>query len=201
MPDHFETDRLVASRVRLEDHDLLVRVHRDPQVMATLGGPKDEAQTDRYLARHLDLWERHGCGLWKLHTCDGRFAGICILRHAEVNGIEEVELGYALFADFWGAGLATEVARALVQMGLRHHGFASVVAFTRVDNYASRRVLEKAGLRFEREFTGDGPPEVLYRLRREDLPEQAFTWAQALAAPAPPELPTCGEAVPLLQPE
>jgi ribosomal-protein-alanine N-acetyltransferase len=184
MPDRFETDRLVASRLRPEDRDLLVRMHRNPEVMATLGGLKDGAETDRYLARHLDLWERYGCGLWTLHARDGRFAGICVLRHAEVEGADEVELGYALLPDFWGGGLATEVARALVQLGIRHHGFPSVVAFTQVDNHASRRVLEKADLRFEREFTGGGPREVLYRLRRDDPPQGRRALAGPLPAPA-----------------
>jgi RimJ/RimL family protein N-acetyltransferase len=46
-------------------------------------------------------------------------------------------------------------------------GIVNVVAFTRVDNLASQRVMQKLGLTYEREFEHAGLPHVLYRTSQE----------------------------------
>ncbi len=68
-------------------------------------------------------------------------------------------------AEFWGKGLATEMARAIVKAGFEHLGLESIVAFTLPANFASRRVMEKAGLSYEREITWAAMPHVFYRLK------------------------------------
>ncbi|MEH0845567.1 GNAT family protein [Micromonospora sp. CPCC 205711] len=59
------------------------------------------------------------------------------------------EIGYVLHPDHWGRGLGTEVARLLVRLGFEQVGLHRIEATTRPDHTASRRVLEKAGLRPE----------------------------------------------------
>lgn len=59
----------------------------------------------------------------------------------------EVELGYRLHKAAWGKGYATEGSRALIDKGFAEHGVERVAAFMMVVNVASRRVMEKAGLR------------------------------------------------------
>ena len=69
---------------------------------------------------------------------------------------------------FWGMGLATELARESVRVGFAVLGRAELVSFTLPTNLRSRRVMEKAGFRHERDFAWAGLPHVLYRLRRQD---------------------------------
>jgi RimJ/RimL family protein N-acetyltransferase len=59
----------------------------------------------------------------------------------------EVELGYRLRAAAWGRGYATEGAVALLRTAFADLGLTSVFARTMAVNHASRRVLEKAGMR------------------------------------------------------
>ena len=68
--------------------------------------------------------------------------------------------------DFWGRGLATEIARALLTIGFEQLALAQLVAFTLATNQASRRVMEKVGFAFERELVhgARGLPHVLYRI-------------------------------------
>ena len=61
-----------------------------------------------------------------------------------------------------GSGPATELAQASVDVAFDELGLREVVAFTLPDNVASRRVMEKAGLRYEREIVHVGLPHVLY---------------------------------------
>jgi [ribosomal protein S5]-alanine N-acetyltransferase len=166
--ESFRTDRLVAAPLRPEDFADLCRLHGDPRVMATLsadGRPLPEEETRRALQRHLGHWERHGYGLWAFRDpTDGRFVGYCGLKHTEVGGNDEIELAYAVVADEWGQGLATEMAEAVLRVGFEHLGLTEVVCFTLTTNRASQRVMEKAGFAYEREIVHAGLPHVLYRL-------------------------------------
>jgi RimJ/RimL family protein N-acetyltransferase len=161
----FRTDRLTAERLRVEHFDELHRMHQDPRVMATLGGLRSEEETRDFLRRNQEHWDRHGCGLWVFRDqADGRFAGRGGLRHVEVEGKPEVELAYALMAEFWGRGLATEMAKALLRLAFEQLGLTNVVSFTLPTNRASQRVMEKAGMRYERDIIHAGLPHVLYRV-------------------------------------
>jgi ribosomal-protein-alanine N-acetyltransferase len=63
----------------------------------------------------------------------------------------------------WGEGLATELALASIDAGFGTLGLDELIAFTLIHNRASRRVMEKAGLSYEREFLHVGLPHALYR--------------------------------------
>ncbi len=59
------------------------------------------------------------------------------------------DLGYTLRRDEWGKGYGTEVARALIEFGFRKLSLHRIWATTDPENTASRRVLEKCGMRPE----------------------------------------------------
>lgn len=162
-----ETDRLIGEPLSEDHFAELLRMHQDAQVMATLGGLRNEAETAEYLDFNLTHWRRHGFGLWIMRDrADGAIAGRGVLRHLDLEGVDEVEVGYALYAGWWGRGLATELARRLVTMGISEHGFPSLVGITQLTNDASRRVLQKAGLRYERDALHAGSPHAVFRIRR-----------------------------------
>jgi len=162
--DRFTTARLEAVRLTADHLDEIRRMHRDPAVMAHLGGVRDEAQTAQYLARNLQHWTDHGFGLWILHERSGGDPiGRAVLRHLLVEGVDEIEVGYAFYPAFWGRGLATEVTLACLALGRRELGRACFVAVTQPANLASQRVLQKSGLVFDRELRHDGEAHVLYR--------------------------------------
>ena len=150
MPAHFAAIRTMDS---------------DAEYMALLGGPRTEWQTREYMARNLKHWDDHDFGLWILHdaTGAGAVAGRCVLRHLDVEGTDEVELGYGLHTLYWGRGLATEIATELLRLGRTELKRESLVAITRPANVGSQRVLIKTGLSYERDITYDGVLHQLYR--------------------------------------
>jgi RimJ/RimL family protein N-acetyltransferase len=159
--DSFDTRRLRADQEHLDD---LCRMHQDDLVMATLGGLRSGEDTKDYLDRNLAHWRQHGYGLWIFTAkTDGRFVGRGGLRQVHVNGIDEVELAYALRSEFWGQGFATEMARALVKVGTEKLSLKSIVCFTLTSNRASQRVMEKAGFGYECGILYGCDPHVLYR--------------------------------------
>ena len=168
----FHTDRLIAERLRAEHFVELRRMHRDRRVMATLapagakdGGVLSDEETRRFLRRHLDHWDRHGYGLWVFRDrADWQFVGRAGLHSTNVGGKEEVELAYALIAEYWGRGLATEMAEGILAVAFGRLHMTEVVCFTLATNQASQRVMEKAGFEYERDIVHAGLPHVFYSL-------------------------------------
>lgn len=159
------TGRLVAERLSTDHLDELLGMNSDPRVMATLGGVRTYEETEKYLGDNLAHWERYGFGIWVFRdVADWSFVARAGLRHTCVGGGDEVELAYALRAEFWGLGLATELARAVVALGFERLGLEEIVSFTLPTNLASRRVMEKACFEYERDIVQAGVPYVLYRL-------------------------------------
>jgi ribosomal-protein-alanine N-acetyltransferase len=139
-------------------------LNRDPVVTATLGGIKSDEWTAGFLESALAHWSRHGYGQYILRSAsDGAFAGRAGLRNVTLDESAELEIMYALDPPFWGRGLATEFATALRALALETLNAPSAVAFTLHTNRASQRVMEKSGLRYERDITWADLPHVLYR--------------------------------------
>lgn len=161
----FETERLHAERMGPAHFDDLQRLHSDPRVMATLGGVRSEVQTRSLILANEEHWQRHGYGLWVFRdAATDAFTGRGGLRHLEVGGRAEIEVAYALVAELWNRGLATEMAVAFVRIAFDELHIDSLVCFTQPTNLASRRVMEKAGFRYERDIVHAGLPHVLHRL-------------------------------------
>ncbi len=168
MIETFETGRLSAERLCAGHLPELLRMHCDARVMATLGGVRSDEQTARFLQENLDHWDRLGYGLWTLREGNGgRFVGRAGLRPVPLGSGDEVELAYALMAEYWGKGLATEISRAILRIAFEHIGIEDLVCFTLTTNAASRRVMEKVGFVYEREALHAELPHVFYRLTAE----------------------------------
>lgn len=163
-PETFTTERLRAERLTSDHRAEILRMFSDPDVMAQLGGVQYVGQADEYLARNLEHWATYGFGLWIVYELEGTDPiGRAVLRHLPVDGVDEVEVGYAFYPEFWGRGLATEVARACVGFGRHILRVPSLVGVTHPDNHASQHVLRKVGLVYEREITLKGAPASLFR--------------------------------------
>jgi [ribosomal protein S5]-alanine N-acetyltransferase len=163
-PTAFTLRRLYAERLIDAHLPVLRRMHGNAQMADALGESRTVAESAASLERNLAHWDRFGFGLWVLRDLPtGRVAGTAGLRHRDIDGSAEVELRCALFPEFWGRGLGTDAARACVTIGRDWLGLPSVVGLAGAANVAGRRVLVKAGLRFEREVRQRDLPRLLYR--------------------------------------
>lgn len=165
MSETFYTPRLVATRLDLGDYADYRRLGQDPQVRAWLGGTiLSEEETRATLDIADTHWRERGYGIWTLRkVLGGKFVGRVGLRHCPVGGQQEIELLYTLLPEFWNQGLATEAARAALSLGFEQFQLPRIVAFTLPTNIASRRVMEKCGMLYERPIVHAGLPHVLYR--------------------------------------
>ena len=151
-----ETERLVLRPVTEADKADLIALERDPEVMRFLNGgrtqPPDEPDEDAsYLTprgHEPDVWAAVEKG-------SGSFVGWFSLRRGAEPG--SAELGYRLRRAAWGRGYGSEGAKALVEAGFVRLRYKRIYAWTMAVNLASRRVMEKAGLRYVRTVHLDLP--------------------------------------------
>jgi RimJ/RimL family protein N-acetyltransferase len=175
-----ETERLLLRRFTGADVDDLVELDGDPEVMRFLtnGRPTPREEIEREtLPRIIGNYERlRGLGrMAAIERSTGTFLGWIGFDPPEAGRPDdEIELGYRLRCSAWGRGYATEGSRALIRRAFDEFGARRVWAQTMAVNLASRRVMEKAGLRYVRTFhlTWDHPipgtehGEVEYALDR-----------------------------------
>lgn len=178
-----ETDRLILRPWRDTDIDSLAALNADPEVMAFIGEPRTRAQTETMVDTVRRHATDHGFGLWAIEVKAGAgrepsgcigFAGLNVPTF-EAPFMPCVEAVWRLARRYWGAGYATEAARAAVADGFDRFGFDEIVAFTAVGNARSRAVMARLGM--DRDAAADfdhpalpvGHPlrrHALYRLRR-----------------------------------
>lgn len=165
-PEFLSTTRLRGVRIAEVDRPLYRRLWQDPKVVRTLGGPRALAEIDAKFDRLCAHWREHGFGVYTLHegetTCG--YAG---LARTDAGGRESVEILYGLSPATWGRGLATEAARALVEVAFAALQLPEVCAFTWTENVASQRVIVKAGLVYRFDFERAGLPHYYYSTTRD----------------------------------
>jgi RimJ/RimL family protein N-acetyltransferase len=176
-----QTERLRLRRFTEADVDLLTDLDSDPAVMHYITGgrttPRQEI-VDDYLPAFLGYYRRYeGFGFWATEErASDRFVGWFHLRPPDPDEPLDVELGYRLRRDVWGRGYAVEGSRALIAKAFTELGARRVNAETMAVHTASRRVMERAGLRHVRTFFQDWPDaipgdehgDVEYALTREE---------------------------------
>jgi RimJ/RimL family protein N-acetyltransferase len=155
-PVFLETPRLRLRRLSEADLDRLLELDSDPEVMRHIshGQPTSRDTLENVHLPRMLSWNAHGpeVGFWALEPRGGgEFLGWFHLRPDKLDPAE-MELGYRLCRPAWGKGFATEMGRRLVRRGLGEAGFRCISGRTLIGNLASRRVLEKCGLRLESEF-------------------------------------------------
>jgi len=147
-PETFTLVRLRSRRPRLSDAEALFAIGSDPAVARLADWPLDtsiEAHVER-LRRRPQKWDTGAEFYWVITLPDDDRAigaiSCCVAQHT-------AEFGYLLARSQWGNGYATEAARAIVDWASSVPGIRRISATCDVDNLASARVLEKAGLKRE----------------------------------------------------
>jgi ribosomal-protein-alanine N-acetyltransferase len=165
-----ETARLRLRPLAPEDLGAIHRLWVDPEVRRYLwdGERISEERAGSVIAASIEDFESHGFGLWAVISVeDGELIGFCGFRSLE--GTPESEVLYGISPPYWGVGLATEAARASIRYGFEEAGFDRIVGIADTENEASRRVLEKAGMRFEKHAIYEGRKETRYEISRKEF--------------------------------
>ena len=148
-----ETNRLLLRELTMEDIDEFLAIFSDPDVMKYSFREVKSRDWVMGAIEHLRNYQmERGYSMWAtILKEDGRLIGHCGIHDANVEGIEEIELGYIFARDYWGRGLATEVALAIRDYRFNELGLRRLISLIDPANTSSQRVAEKIGMRHERD--------------------------------------------------
>ncbi|GAA5345400.1 ribosomal-protein-alanine N-acetyltransferase [Planifilum fimeticola] len=168
-----ETDRLILRHFVMGDLDDLYRIYTQPGTMRYIGSGRvpGYAEVKDWLHRHVyEVIPSRGHGLYAtVHRESGRLIGRCGLVTQEVDGVEELEVGYLIDRNYRGQGLATEAARALRDFAFRTKPVDRVISLIQSPNLPSRRVAEKNGMHLWKTTEFRGVSDVcVYRISRKE---------------------------------
>lgn len=167
---------LVTARMRLrpfrpDDVDALWSIQRDPETMHWYPHPFERNESQAWIARNLDRYERDGHGQWAVELLeDGRFAGSCGLTVQQVDGVPDVEAGWMFDRALWNRGLATEAGRACRDLAFGAMGRTRLISLVRPENVPSCRVAEKLGMSVEKETMHANLRHAVYAMTPHDVP-------------------------------
>jgi RimJ/RimL family protein N-acetyltransferase len=165
-----ESERLIFRRFTLDDLPQLIQQRSDPDVNKFLGGTRlqnPEALSKR-IRFYMSCYDSHGFGMcamiWKP---TGEMIGSAGLQ--PLDGTKEIEVGYSMIKEYWGRGIGTEAARTWLEHGFREHRLDRIVAVALTENRASRHIMEKLGMQYEKTEFHYGAECAFYAISRAEF--------------------------------
>jgi RimJ/RimL family protein N-acetyltransferase len=164
-----ETQRLLLRHFVMDDLDNLFAFYSDPDVIKYIpDAPRTYEETKEELEWFMNGHPKFPeLGLWAtIYKETGQLIGRCGLIPWTIDGQEEVEVAFALSKAYWGQGLATEVAQALVQYGFERLQLSRLICLIDHDNQASINVATKIGMTFDKEAKDEYGPFLVYAINK-----------------------------------
>ncbi|MBL1130786.1 MAG: N-acetyltransferase [Chloroflexi bacterium] len=165
-----ETDRLILRRLLPEDLDGLFALYRDPEIRryfpdGTLSYAETKEELEWFLDGHPDHPE---LGLWAtIYKENGQLIGRCGLLPWMIEERAEVEVAYLLDKAYWGQGLATEAALAIVDYAFEQLNLSRLICMMYPENHASENVARKMGMTLEKVMEDETGQFLLYARGRD----------------------------------
>ncbi|UXX78177.1 GNAT family N-acetyltransferase [Reichenbachiella carrageenanivorans] len=148
------TPIITTERTNLHSPDTITlaqvrHLDSDPEILKYITGGKTRTkpESEHWLQTRLAEYHKNGFGLMPAYLkSDNSFIGWGGLK--KLDNTDHIELGYRLDKPYWGKGLATEVAKGIVDYAKAHLAIDKLVAVTDLDNKASQQVLTKIGFSY-----------------------------------------------------
>ena len=167
MKEILQTERLLLRELNPDDAENFYKLNLNPNVIKYTGNSafKDIDEAKEFLENYQD-YKLNGFGRWAvIEKSTNEFLGWCGLKYDK--NLDETDIGFRFFEEHWNKGLATESAKACINFGFENLNLKSIVGRAMSENIASIKVLEKIGLKFEREFDFDKSNKgVIYRINK-----------------------------------
>jgi [ribosomal protein S5]-alanine N-acetyltransferase len=161
-----QTERLTLREADVDDAAFVLELLNAPGFVQGIGdrGVRTLDQARTYIEeRMVGSYREHGFGMWVVTPRESE-APIGLAGLVKRDVIPHVDVGYAFLERAWGKGYAREAAAAVLELAQQSLGIDPVAAIVNPDNLASRRLLEKLGLRLVdvRQLPGWDQPSAYY---------------------------------------
>ncbi len=161
--DIIETQRLLLRPFESTDEESFVAQITDPDFMQySRASALSDVDARANFIQRLSLSKTQFSKLVIIEKSSGRHIGYCGVDRCELEGKQELELGYRLITGARGRGYATEAARAVLDY-YQQTGVVDIIAFTAHGNATSQAVLKKLGFKLVKTSVIESFPIVVFR--------------------------------------
>lgn len=173
-----ETERLILRKFVIEDsEDMFINWVNDREVSKYMrwNAHIDINETEKALKNRIDKYLNPSIYFWAIimKTINKPIGSIAIITSNEYDMCAEV--AYCIGRNYWGQGIAAEALKRVLEFGLTEVNFNRIEAYHSVNNIASGRVMQKAGMIYEGRMRKKYRSHVefedsdLYAILKEDL--------------------------------
>ncbi|SFB07395.1 MULTISPECIES: GNAT family N-acetyltransferase [unclassified Bacillus (in: firmicutes)] len=146
-----ETERLILRKLTMDDlEDMFAYASKDEVTKyVTWETHQTLEDTKRFLEFALNQYEQQKVAPWGMEEKEtGKIIGTIdfVWWHPQHHS---AEIGYVLNPSYWGKGITTEAARAIIDFGFKNMDLVRIQARCFVENIGSERVMEKTGMEYE----------------------------------------------------
>ncbi len=161
-----ETNRLYLKEFHISDADKMFLLNSDPKVIQFTGDRAfNNLEETIELIQNYDHYKIYGFGRWSVFLKETHeYIGWCGLKYTKEK--DEYDIGFRFFKEHWNKGYATESALACIDLGFTKFKMNKIIGRAMSANIGSVKVLEKMGLKFEKNFDFDGVEGVIYSIEK-----------------------------------
>ncbi len=147
------TPHLILRPYEINDLDGLHKILSDKKTMSFWPAPFTTEQTKEWIERSIKSYTENEFSRFAVELKEsGKHIGDCGILISELDGKPKYDLGYIIYAEYWGKGYGTEAARSALEFAFNELGLSRMAANMDVNNLASIRVAEKIGMKKEKEY-------------------------------------------------
>ena len=146
-----ETERLILRKCNVKNIKQFYKIASNPNVTTWIPWEyhKSIEETTMFVNSLVEGYIKGTCTTWGIYNKKSNmFMGLTSFVHIKEKNFN-AEIGYWIGEEYWNQGYTTEAVRAVIRYGFEVLGLHRITAGHFVDNPASGKVMEKAGMVFE----------------------------------------------------
>jgi RimJ/RimL family protein N-acetyltransferase len=146
-----ETDRLLLREIIADDSFELLKLFSDPVAMQYFPSTRSETETRDWIQSVIMRYQKDGYGPYLcINKKTSDVIGYCgLILQQDVDGIDEVEIGYGLIRKYWRQGYATEAAIGCKKYGFEELKLEKLISLIRPENKPSINVAIRNGMTWQ----------------------------------------------------
>ncbi len=161
-----ETQRLRFRNLHTTDFDSWLPFHQNQLIARywTIQSPDPRVACQQWFEKTFYRYENRLGGMNALiEKKSSKLIGQCGLLIQEVDGVQELEIGYSIVPFYWGHGFATEAALKCKSFAFENRLAKSLISIIHIKNVPSIKVANHIGMRLDKSTIYKGNPVNIYR--------------------------------------
>lgn len=160
-----ENERIYLREMMLSDIDRIYEIYSEPEITRYMEGLfEDKNEEIEFTKSYIEnMYKFYEYGMWTVCLKDGTIIGRAGLCHREVDGENQIEVGYVIAKEYQRRHYALEAVELAIEYGRKHLGLNFVNAFVIPENLPSIKLLEKIGFDYICNMDNEGKTYSMYR--------------------------------------